>query len=348
MDNGFFSSMEEENRNPTAEAGNNDNHLLHRIRSGDAIECFGGYLFRDTDSFNHPILCFAVPNMEEVEVRQANEWYNQMGRLSHLGFLHRTTTPPQTVANYTVFAFEINQFDRTLAELHREGKLYKQDPDQMMRCLVQFLAQYQQFTVNNYGSYLPLCSLSLSTLIMGENGTLRLLPLRAHNNDYPIEIPNEVTRHEGSADERSDLYSAAYVAVEIYSANRGDGRLAEPNSPTIVSCLKTMQDWRPSLAEVRSQLQSHHAPHRDTPAMDSNGNRKQSSQHPSDEVHGTLFDAVKKSSFFRGMAERFKMPEEPETPMQVAGTYQPDGVHQKQNHHTPYQATENGTFKPTR
>lgn len=315
-------------------------HQLNRIHSEDALKCFGGYLYRDTDPFNNPILCFAVQNMTQTEIHQADEWYNRMGRLAHLGFLHRTTTPPMTAESYTVFEFEINPFDRTLAERHADGKLYKVEAEHMMTQLAQLLSRYQQVSIQAFGQYKPLCSLSMATLILGDDGSLRLLPLLAHNKHYPIEIPNEVTS-SSSADERSDLYAAAYVAVEIYSANRSDGKLAEPSSPIIADCLKAIQDWRPSLQEVMNRLNcAAESCVRPTPVKDSNGNRK---AHGAEEISGGVMNAVKEG--WRGMAERFRPLENPETPDQVAGTCQPyHAGHQQPDR----KATENGTFNPRR
>lgn len=363
VNTGFFGSLEQENfmnaQAPAAKEEHASNweehiphadatpphvvkHLLNHIHSEDALKCFGGYLYRDIDPFNNPILCFAVQNMTQTEISQADEWYNRMGRLAHLGFLHRTTTPPMTAGGYTVFEFEINPFDRTLAERHADGKLYKVEAEHMMTQLVQLLSRYQQVSIQAFGQYKPLCSLSMATLILGDDGSLRLLPLLAHNKHYPIEIPNEVASSNG-ADERSDLYAAAYVAVEIYSANRSDGKLAEPNSPIIVDCLKAIQDWRPSLQEVMTRLNgSAESIVRPAPVKDSNGNRK-TPAHGAEDIPGGVMNAVKEG--WRGMAERFRPLEDPETSDQVAGTCQPyHAGHQQPDR----KATENGTFNPRR
>lgn len=231
-------------------AGTPGNHLLRLIRSNESVQCFGGYLFRrDNPQCGH-VICFAVENMSDEDIINTDKWYNLFGRMSHLGMLHRTASAPLRVENYTVFEFVASADDKSIREHLTAVEPVRTSHDALMANLVNFIHDYsQELQKEHYPNYVPLRCLSKDTVLIDSNGRMKILPLRAHRGVYPIEIPREVSIGEYS-DERSDLFSAAYLAVEVYSKNRKCTQLSEPNSDIIRNCLKAIHDWRPSLSEA--------------------------------------------------------------------------------------------------
>lgn len=229
-----------------------DHRLLELIRSDESIRCFGGYLFRrDNPQYGH-VICFAVENMRPEDVVNADKWYALFGRMSHLGMLHRTSSAPIPVGNYTVFEFVASVHDKSIRDHLKAVEPMRTSHTALMNQLIEFIHSYsQELEQLNNANYVPLCCLSKDTVLIDPNGRMKILPLRANRGIYPIEIPQEVSVGE-QVDERSDLFSAAYLAVEVYSKNRNCAQLTEPDSDVIRNCLKAVHDWRPTLAEVRA------------------------------------------------------------------------------------------------
>lgn len=227
-----------------------DSGLLRLIRSEESVHCFGGYLFRrENPQYGH-VICFAVENMSKEDALNADKWYNLFGRMSHLGILHRTASAPIQVNNYTVFEFVASACDKSIREHLQAVEPMRTSHELLMEQLVRFIHDYSlELKQYNYEKYVALCCLSKDTILIDPNGRMKVLPLRANRGIYPIEIPQEVTACE-PADERSDLFSAAYLAVEVYSKNRNCAQLTEPDSDIIRNCLKAIHDWRPSLSEA--------------------------------------------------------------------------------------------------
>lgn len=301
-----------------------DSQLLRQIRQA-GVSCFGGRLFRGTDAFGDPIVRFAVPGMDAEDVKNAEEHYSMMGRMSALGMAHRTNTPPQTVQHYTVFDFEIGSEEYTLRELHDSGRPFRRNPETVFRAMVQLLRRYRAELAKMGRDYRSLNCLTRETVILDADNNLKLIPLYTTGSDYPIEIPREVTA--GGGDERSDLYAAAYVAVEVHSAGRSDGRLVEPDCAPIVRCLKTIRDCRPDLDEVQLMLFGPDAVVRTEPRIkpvyDYDGNNTRSGERVKE-------SASQMGGFLSGVWEKLKewtAPiedlEEEETPQQTDATMHP-------------------------
>lgn len=228
--------------------------LLQGLHSEYAVNCYGGRLFRFNHSDREPLICFAVKNMSQSEIDNAVRWYDRCGRMGTLGMIHRAGRQPVRVEDYTIFEFEIGPQEYSLNERMRSGAPFRRDCLNVMQKLVQFLYDYRNELRKIWRQgYTALNCLSKETIFFDSDGQMRILPLLAHRGCYPIEIPIEVKAH-ADGDERSDLYSAAYVAVEIFSSSRPGKGLHEPDSPLIKECLKSIRDWRPTLNEVYNAI----------------------------------------------------------------------------------------------
>lgn len=227
--------------------------LLQQLRSSDTVRCFGGWLLRSTDLFGAPILRFVVKGMSERDVEAAEEHYSRMGRMGSIGMVHRTGSRPLTVGEYTVFDFEVGTGEKTIREHFDEGKPFRRDPVRFFAALVKFLRRYGSALNREGHDYRPLNCLSKETVLIDQEDHIKLIPLQAWGKEYPVEIPREVAAGE-KADERSDLYAAAFLTVEVSSSGRSDRRLVEPDCEAVVRCLKAIRDCRPDLTEAMQLL----------------------------------------------------------------------------------------------
>lgn len=293
-------------------------NLLRMIRSDESVHCFGGYLFRrDNPQCGH-VICFAVENMSDEDIINTDKWYNLFGRMSHLGMLHRTASAPLQVENYTIFEFVASADDRSIRDHMKAVEPVRTSHDALMANLVNFIHNYsQELKKENYPNYVPLRCLSKDTVLIDSNGRMKILPLQAHRGVYPIEIPREVSIGKYS-DERSDLFSAAYLAVEIYSKNRNCDQLSEPNSDLIRNCLKAIHDWRPTLAEAYAAVSgSPFAQHRRTII---GGNSMSGAHAQPDKFQEGIQEGIQKlKSYFRDLVRPYEL-EEAESDFQIDGT----------------------------
>ena len=312
----------------------------------DAVSCYGGKLFRGWDEYGNPIIRFAVKGMSAEDVKNAEEHYNRVGRMSAIGLAHRTSNPPMRVKDYTVFDFEIIGDEFTLREMQNMGKPFKRDPEMVFRVLVEFLCRYRTQLANIRRPYQALNCLTMETVIFGKDNHLKVIPLYTRGTDYPVEIPREVTTAEG-ADERSDLFAAAYIAVEIYSAGRPDRKLVEPDSKVISDCLKGIRDCRPDLDKVQAMLVdcnvAHHVQDADRPFCDYDGNDTRSGER--------IIASARKAGGFMvsvmGKLKEWAAPiadlEEEETEDQLDGTHRL-GQNFYSGDYSDVQESPNGTF----
>lgn len=318
----LYDRLIEQNFSPQSSSAEYD--ALRKRHLEEGVDCFGGRLFRSHDRSNRPVLSFAAQGMSQEEIDYANDWYNTLGRLSFLGFLHRTPTPPAVLEQYTVFDFEINPQDQSLHELLSRGAPVPTTADQLMNQLIRLLQGYNNALAETGQSYQPLCCLSRYTVLLGGDNRPKVLPLLAFRGKYPAGTPSEVIRGE-AVDARSDLYCAAYAAVEAESGNHSGGALIEPRSELLRACLKSVRDWRPNLGELsgpaapKAAADTPHpytTPSAPNPAMDPNGNRGEGV--PLSRTFLQIFGVL------RGAGKRLhtllRSLEEPETPLQTDDT----------------------------
>ena len=226
-----------------------------RLHGDDEVECFGGWMFRDWDRSGFPVIRFVAEGMMPSEVKRAEEWYGILGRVSRSRFLHRTGAAPVRVGDCTVFDFEIQAQMHSLGELHRHGKMTARNPETILRLLNELIMDYRGALAAAGMRYSPLNCLTMDTVFVDRDNNVSVLPVFHSGRNYPVEIAREAMTPGQITDERSDLYAAAYVAVEAFSDSAGDRPIRKPDSPVLQACLQTIRDWRPTPEEVAAWLE---------------------------------------------------------------------------------------------
>lgn len=220
------------------------------IHGENEVEGFGGWFFRDQDRGGRPVIRLVAERMSAFEAIRADEWYGMLGRLPGGCFLHRASSSPVQVDGNMVFDFEISEDMYSLGEQHRQQKLNLRNPETILRKLNDLILKYQKLQTRNGEPYRTLNCLTLDTVFVDPDNNLSVLPVYYHGKSYPVEIAREAMVHGQKTDERSDLYAAAYVAVEAFSDSNGDRPLEKPKSELILACLQTIREWRPTPREV--------------------------------------------------------------------------------------------------
>lgn len=224
------------------------------IHGENQVDAFGGWFFRDRDRVGNPVIRLVVENMPQSEATRADEWYGKLGRMPHAGFLHRAGSSPVQVGAYTVFDFEINAQMRSLSELHRQNKLNPAISELILQRLNELIMEYRMELLKNGEQYRALNCLTMDTVFLDRDNKVTVLPVFYTGRNYPVEIAREAMIPGEKTDERSDLYAAAYVAVEVYSDSNGDKPLKKPESEVILACLQAVRLWRPTPNEVKEWL----------------------------------------------------------------------------------------------
>lgn len=295
-----------------ANVNENNRELLEQIRSDGAIECFGGRLLRRKDQYGYEMLSFAVAGMSQLEASRADAAYVYFSRMNGLNFLTRYGSP-EYVGDYTVFNFMIGRNVFSLRELYDGGSPYKVSAEEIMSQLVELLIEYCQYLKSEEMNYQSLCCMSMETVFVDGRGQLWLLPLQAYKEHYPIEIPREAAV-SGGADVKSDLYAAAFVAVEASSGGpAGKVQMVEPKSTLVGNCLKSIRDWRPDLQVVAKGLEKGN-PEAYVPSRDPFGN-------VSNPINKEPKRKETAASLIKGFAKRMRSPEEAETKKQTSSTW---------------------------
>ena len=228
------------------------------IHGNDEVECFGSRIFRSEDQNRQPVIRVVTDSLNKDQEWEAEAWYNRLGRMKKGKFLHRTNTAPMKVGRYTVFDFEIGNQVFSLGELHRQHRMSYTNPELILGRLNELIIEYRMELAQSKENYRSLNCLSMETVFIDMDNNIKVLPVYTCGNRYPIEIAREVFTRGQKTDERSDLYAAAYVAVEAFSDSTGDREIQKPKSRVILDCLQPIRDWRPFPDEVRSRLQGKH------------------------------------------------------------------------------------------
>lgn len=210
--------------------------------------CFGGILFRRTNDFGFPEVCFAVKNVDPRAARKAD--------LRHAFFRHHCAALPfivcsntETVGEYTVYRYPIGEKEQPLRTV-LQNDVRSITPDALFKKLVNLLSQYNNTLAAAEQPFKPLCCITPDTVYLDAARKLRVLPLPLFGTEHPEELPPEAGTDKAGI--KSDLYSIAYLYVEV--ASQGSSCLAEPEDPTVLRMLASIPDWRPSLSQVRSAL----------------------------------------------------------------------------------------------
>ena len=226
----------------------------------EGAACFGGQIFRASE-YGRPVLAFAsgVSGGEDDA-----SYYALFGSISphFFTFLHPDPRKPH------IFIFQADPDEKSVREWFRECQAQptkKAAPlpftgEHVLRELVRTIAEYYEFQKKNGGIYRPLKAISADTVFLNAKGQVRLLPLKASRDAYPVELPSEA--RTARANEKTDLASAVYLSMEIDSGrlmDEADGdtvHLQRPVEEWKRDCLLMIPDWRPSLREVIGWLDS--------------------------------------------------------------------------------------------
>jgi len=214
-----------------------------------AVFCFGGLLFYTRNHSNTKLLCHAVRSTNHMYIRSLSSWYNKTKRMRRVPFLtyeHSTDLGNGTV----VFTFSIEDTYFSMRQL-MERSDHSKYGEPLFRKLVDFLVLFKDEL--NEG-YMPLRSIHLDTVFLDERGHLYLLPLMCHPTQYPSSYPQDADNID--ADERTDLYTAALLALQVssgceYECAAENKRMAPELVPEVVmSCLFPFSSGRYDLRSV--------------------------------------------------------------------------------------------------
>ena len=241
---------------PVGYAGSHEGRAKWKpsLHGDGEVDCFGGWIFRASDQFGHPVIRFVLDRPSEAEIMRAEEWYRRLGSMTNSRFLHRTSMEPVVMSGYAVFDFEIGYQLKSLGELHRKRELTYKKPEMLLEKLNDMILDYRAELARTRERYRPLNCLTMETVFVDEDNNVKVLPIFFSGKRYPIEIAREVLTANQTVDERSDLYSAAYVAVEAFSDSNGNQPICKPDSQIILDCLQTVREWRPAPEEVKKWL----------------------------------------------------------------------------------------------
>lgn len=223
-------------------------------RSIDAGEhTFGGRLFRHTDKTGYDLVSHAVMNDEYVTERVNH--YSRLRRVRGVPFVLSVAEPVE-VEEYTVYSFEVGD-EHSLRELPRE---YIMKNAELIRdSLLQIINKYRENCYSTQERYVPLCCISMDTVFIGNDGAVRILPLKIPDGKYPAELPREAGTR--SADITTDIYSVIYLYYELKSGVTKESPDVldvpdpDPEKERLMSkCLSPFRARRPSLEEVFETL----------------------------------------------------------------------------------------------
>ncbi len=263
-----------------------EHKVLDTIRSAidgnSSLFRFGGLLFRGKNSHNGDVVAHAVEDMTQGEARNlvSDRYFDLTTDHSDL-FL--TYDRSMEIDRHVVFTFRLPQGYFSLRELLNAPK----SPDCgeiIFRRLVALLAKYQEITSDLGHPYRPLCCISLDTVFISRAGNdLKLVPLLPRHHDFPPYYPGEAG--EKTADQRTDLYTAALTALQFMSGIELETDTVEmadcSGTPGMDDCLQVLQSRRPDIHSVQALLQQNSP---DTACINFenfvgiDGERKQSSQ----------------------------------------------------------------------
>ncbi len=323
-----------ENSN-TGRPSSNDTKLRGMIDT--AGEAFGGKLFYYSNGLTRYI-CHAIPAQYADSSLDAYyeglsvcaDKFNQNGSC-FLRFHHA-----ETVDDYVVFFFITNDNEQSISRLTKESK--KDNAEHIYKTLLCIIGEYYSHTVQSTGrSYEPLACFSLDTVFLSTSGKIRVLPLRAVSNGYPVEVPREAGTP--FSDDATDLYSAAYLYIQLY--NGGCEEELEdfelPDDDIVTRSLLPIKCLRPRLQDALDRYGIKHNISNTTPGKirynttddDQRKNPRKSKKedfrfsdfryaHSVTEFFGTLGNMFK--AFFKWLKVVFSTTEEAETKGQIDAT----------------------------
>ena len=217
-----------------------------------AIHCFGGELFHFRNQNDQEIVCHAITCGNSELLNKLSSLYHNLNRMHSIPFVHydqSVSLPNGKMA----FTFELSNDCRSMRQI-MDSPDHAQIGSTLFPKLVALLDEYYMIS----GRDSALCSLSLDTVFMDDRGRISLLPLQCQNLDYPRGFPLEVGTVE--ADERTDLYSAAMLTLQVVSGCEYESRtqhkrmLHEQVPDYLMMCLCAFPSCRPTLAQIKNEI----------------------------------------------------------------------------------------------
>lgn len=231
--------------------------LLSLIRDPESLSVFGGKLFRyDMDTTS--CLGFAVLGQNAADVDRCDSYYRRMGDpyKSYITYIGTATA-----ADYTVYRFRLPVNAYSLMEgIRYETQKETMDCQNLTKQLLMLLHEHYA----EDASVKPLMCISPCTVFIHPEGAgfkVRLLPLLAHNNAYPVSIPRDPV-----PDATTDAYAALHTVLQYQCGALADNGqpITIPNDPLIMSALLPASTNRPRLERLIREAvpEFHPVPHR--------------------------------------------------------------------------------------
>lgn len=214
-----------------------------------AVSCFGGLLFYAREHSGRKLICHAVRTTDQEYIQAVSAWYHMTRDKREVPFL--TYNGSYNLDNGTVvFTFDVIEEFISMRQL-MERDNHSKYGEELFRKLVNFI---QLFKTKAGKDFTPLRSIHLDTVFMDTRGNLHLLPLLCLPSQYPIGFPLEVGTPE--ADERTDLYTAALLALQVSSGCEyecpSEGKRMDPElvPEVVMRCLCVFASGRDDLKSV--------------------------------------------------------------------------------------------------
>lgn len=226
--------------------------LIQDMRKATNV-CFGGKLFLSTNYHGQPLICHAISSGRRDVVQELSKFYSSLRALPTVPFLTYSGSN-DLGGGQVVFTFALGENFHSMRQImNSEG--HEKIGMQLFPKLVDILTKYYGKTAKYKDA---LCCISLDTVFMTPQGECLLLPLQCPNQDYPRGFPLEVGTDE--ADERTDLYTAALLTLQVISGceyeSRAEKKCMRPDMvPEYVKdCLCVFPSGRKNLAQTRNLI----------------------------------------------------------------------------------------------
>lgn len=224
--------------------------LIQDMRKATNV-CFGGKLFLSTNYHGQREICHAVSSAKREAVQELSRVYHAFNGLTTMPFLAYSGSRPGD--GQVIFTFALADNCRSMRQVMTAND-HEEVGMQLFPKLVEILTKYE-----NMAEYKDaLCCISLDTVFVTSRGEILLLPLQCPSQDYPRGFPLEAGTVE--ADERTDLYTAALLALQVVSGCEYESRAEKKRMcPELVpgyvmDCLCVFPSGRKTLAQARNLI----------------------------------------------------------------------------------------------
>lgn len=293
--------------------------LYQDLRNATNV-CFGGKLFLSKNYHNQTMICHAVSNPKREAIQELSQVYNAFNALTTMPFLtYKGSKPGPSGNGQVIFTFVLAENCRSMRQVMTSDD-HAEIGMQLFPKLVDILTKYKNMADYKYA----LCCISLDTVFVTAQGEILLLPLQCPNRDYPRGFPLEAGTNE--ADERTDLYTAALLTLQVVSGCEYESRAEKKRMcPELVSgyvmdCLCVFPSGRKTLAQTRNLIAGESRDAAKTQAARADVKPPRRSRKPIgyDAAGNPIYDdaPTEQKSFFRFHKAKSAspVPEEPDAP----------------------------------